>query len=197
MARIHFQEVVAFAAASLVLSGCVNVVRGTALAEIDPLVTVENYTDSSASVAARDTLTDLVAYWESLGVTLTGVRFVQWDSGKGDLAPMCRGSAFPQPAFCADGWLAWDIAWVRHAIEQGRIVPVVYSSRAVSDAIMYTLGNADSVVSPTSVQECFTGSYMSARGDSAPKEVRSFLTDVGAYVTGLESRDPLRDCLAS
>lgn len=179
-----------FAAVSLVTSGCTVSVGGTAVVVHDELISVDNFNDTPESVMIRDTLTDLVRYWESRGVALNGVRYLQWDSREGDSPPMCHGSVFPQPAFCADGWLAWDIAWAKRS-QRHPLVALVYASRAVSDAVAYTSGGEDS---GTSAQECLMGAYMAFHGDATSREMRSMLTDVSAFVRGLESRNPLQDC---
>lgn len=179
--------------ASSLLSGCSSMTTGTAQSEKHPRVPIENTTSSSESVAAQDIVTDLVAYWGSRDVSLDAISFRQWDSANGDSPPMCHGSVFPQPAFCSDGWLAWDRAWVRRAVDRDQFTSEVYFSRAVSDAVAYAV--VQSTGSPEE-QECLMGAYMSLRTDTnTMRPLRGLLTDVGEFVKGMESRDPIRDCL--
>lgn len=178
------------------VSGCTFTTQGAAVKDISSPVFLEHFTDSRESVMFRDILTDLVAFWESRGVPLRSVHFTQWDSRKGDAPPMCRGSVFPQPAFCAEGWLAWDAEWARRAITSGKYIPVVYSSRAVSDAVAYALGKPyGSDMASVRTQECLTGAYLALNGSAALKELRGAFTEVGAVVRGMESADPERECL--
>ena len=179
-----------------VTSGCTIAIRGTAVKDTSSPVFAGHFADNRESVVFRDIITDLVAFWESRGVPLVTVHFEQWDSQAGDTPPMCRGSVFPQPAFCAEGWLAWDAAWARRAIRQGKHIPIIYSSRAVSDAVSYSLGKPyGSDTSAVRTQECLTGAYLAAQGTVALKNMRGMLTEVEAFVRGTESTNPARDCL--
>lgn len=171
-------------------------VTGEPSADSRAEVFVENFTDSAESVVFHDILTDVVSYWYARGVPLGKVRFSQWDSSRGDLPPMCHGSVFPQPAFCAEGWLAWDTAWVKKSLRKGMLVTLMYASRAVSDAVAHERGGAEGDLPSISAQECLTGAYMSDRRDSTSPRLRAMLTDVSAFVKGLESRNPMQDCIS-
>lgn len=186
---------VAFAAA--LLTGCTVTTGGEAVKAHHDLIPVENAGDDTASVLVRDILTDIVAYWEGRGVGLGNVRFSQWDSGKGDRAPECRGSTFPQPAYCSEGWLAWDRAWVTKAQRHGKSTPIMYASRAVADAVADRAGVPYDPLRAVSIQECLTGAYLADSADSTSREIRKYITDTSAYVRGLMSDDPVRDCVWS
>lgn len=190
--RLAFAALVTIAT----VSGCTFITQGSAVKDTSAPVFVEHFTDSRESVMFRDILTDLVSFWESRGVPLRNTHFTQWDSLKGDAPPMCRGSVFPQLAFCSEGWLAWDAAWARRAIDHGKYTPIVYSSRAVSDAVAYALGKPyGSDTSSVRTQECLTGAYLALNGSAALRELRGVFTEVGAVVRGMESVDPARECL--
>lgn len=180
-----------------VTSGCTIGIQGAAVKDTSSPVFVEHSTGSHESVVFREILTDLVTFWEARGVPLDGVHFAQWDSQAGDTPPMCSGSVFPQPAFCSEGWLAWDAAWARRAIAHGKYAPIVYSSRAVSDAVAYALGKPyGSDMAAVRTQECLTGAYVTAAYNAvALKNMRGMLTEVGAFVRGAESSNPTRDCM--
>lgn len=193
--RIH--RLLAVLTVCVALNGCTVAIQGTAVKDISPPVFVEHSTGSPESVVFREILTDLVTFWESRGVPLVGVHFAQWDSQKGDTPPMCSGSVFPQPAFCSEGWLAWDAAWARRAIARGKYAPIVYSSRAVSDAVAYALGKPyGSDTAAVRTQECLTGAYVAAAHNAvALRNMRGMLTEVGAFIRGAESSNPVRDCM--
>lgn len=191
-----FRVLIALTITCAVTNGCTAAIQGAAVKDTSSPVFVEHFTGSRESVVFRDIITELVASWESRGVPLVTVHFEQWDSQKGDAPPACRGSVFPQPAFCSEGWLAWDAAWARRALSNGAHIPIVYSSRAVSDAVAYALGKPyGSDTSSVRTQECLTGAYLALNGSAALRELRGVFTEVGAVVRGMESVDPARECL--
>lgn len=190
------RTIAAVAAASALLSGCVNTVDGVAARDTTDPITVENFTDSLASSSVRSVVTDVVSFWEANGVNLSRVRFVQWDSGRNEEPMMCKGSVYQQPSYCPEGWIAWDVAWARKALRHGDTIATVYASRAVSDAVAHTVTGVTSDMPSISAQECLVGTYMAMRSDAISKELRAMLTDVSAFVKGLESRNPMQDCIS-
>lgn len=189
------RRVIAAASVVVALTGCTNTVHGVAVKSPTPSLSVENFVGDESSLVFRDIFTDLVGYWKSQGVELTDVRFSQWDSARGDDPPMCHGSVFPQPAFCSEGWLSWDNAWARRALQEGMAAPVMFSTRAVSDAVAYALGKPYGELSSVRTQECLMGAYMATRAQPTPNQIRLMLTNVSAFVSGLESPHPSQDCL--
>ena len=174
-------------------TGCTLTVDGVATRNPHELH-IENSSNDQAGRMARDALTLAVEYWSDHGVNLSSVTFRQWDSNRDDPV-MCHGSVFPQASFCVDGWLAWDRQWVFRAIRQGHVVPLVYMSRAVANAVLHTLPVDPEKVDTHNMVECLTGAMMSWDSGATSRAVGKYVGDLNAYVRGLESEDPLRDCL--
>lgn len=181
--------------AAVVLAGCTVTTNGVAVKRVSPRIPIENLGSDPSSVFVQDIVTDTVEYWEGRGASLASIRFIQWDSTRGDDPMMCAGSMYPQPAYCREGWLAWDHAWVLRALKSDPIAMTVYVSRAVSDAVADKTGIPFNPLSAVNIQECFTGAYMSGRSDATSKTMRNFITNPSAYIRGLESTDPIADCL--
>ena len=178
--------------AAATLTGCTVTVPGTAVLATGQPIVVENLSADTYGKLSADTLTDAAGDWHSHGVDLYGIRYRQWDSRRGDTPPLCQHSSYRYPAFCADGWMAWDHAWVSTAAGKNSLIPRMYFASAVARAVAFTAWGDDRPAVRTVA--CLSGAYLSGVNKSDFPVIRTYGQDIVAYARGMASTDPLNDC---